>query len=634
MGLETALFAAAFAAGRAPRPHILFVVADDLGWNDVGYHQNAASGANPQGRPTTSAAGGVMRTPTIDRLSSEGVRLESYYVQPLCSPSRATFMTGRYPFHTGLGPDVVCTSCGQPYGLAARETLLPELLRGAGYATHAVGKWHLGACDERYLPTARGFDSFIGYLAGAESYYSHRADMRNGTAGSLPQCVGAALDGYYSASLYSSEAARIVHAHAAQSSGIPLFLYLAFQNVHNPYDVPPPSVVDVNASYPEIAEYGRRVYAGMVFALDLALGNVTAAFQSAGLWDDTVLVFTTDNGGVEWGNNYPLRGMKVYTWEGGIRGVAFVRGTNSERAPLPAGAVRGQLMHSTDWLPTLCGLAGAAASPTLPLDGVDQWPAISAGGPALRDLIVHNLPARAAPQRGADGRWTTTTCMGHIDPALGRCNPFGSIGGALRKGHWKLLWAGDVQGVESNVPLGMKQLPPRGWTPPAGDSVPAPFNGTLFLFNISADPTESHNLAAQEPAVLAELLQLREQLTADPATIGGVGWRFSFKDTSGHKEGGCEGPILDSAFCAYGREFECWVQQRGIAPAPGDERTAAAGELECAQACAARGRACEWWSLNASATAGARCLLCAGSAAGRVAPCPGCAYGPRECPGA
>ena len=131
------------------QPHILMIVADDFGYNDVGYHQSTPSAprphpANPRGEATTDAAAGVMPTPTLDQLASEGTKLEMYYVQPLCSPTRATFMTGRYPFHTGLGPDVICTSCGDPYGLPARETLMPALLREAGYATAAIGKC---ACD-------------------------------------------------------------------------------------------------------------------------------------------------------------------------------------------------------------------------------------------------------------------------------------------------------------------------------------------------------------------------------------------------------------------------------------------------------------------------------------------------------
>lgn len=172
--------------------------------------------------------------------------------------------------------------------------------------TPAVCRWHLGDCDERYLPTFRGFDHFLGYMAGAQSYYHHAGDFRNGSAGNgLPPCVGESVANNYSTLLYASEAARIVRWHAAASStvkdhsaaptatGKPLFLYLAFQSVHNPYDVPPLSLVDVNASFPDIVEYNRRIYAGMVKCLDDAVADVVKAYKDSGLWENTVLVFTT-----------------------------------------------------------------------------------------------------------------------------------------------------------------------------------------------------------------------------------------------------------------------------------------------------------------------------------------------------
>jgi hypothetical protein len=166
-----------YTAKPAVRPHILLMVADDYGWNDVSFHANRTSSANPDGEPTDSHA---IRTPSLAQLASEGVRLEAYYVQPVCSPTRGAIMSGRYPSHTGIGPNVIPPAA--PYGMPAGETLLPELLSqthspgaGAGapvanppYRTAALGKWHLGFCDERYTPTYRGFDSFTGYLNGAE----------------------------------------------------------------------------------------------------------------------------------------------------------------------------------------------------------------------------------------------------------------------------------------------------------------------------------------------------------------------------------------------------------------------------------------------------------------------------------
>lgn len=251
-----------------------------------------------------------MATPTIDRLASEGVKLGSYYVQPLCSPTRSTMMTGRYPHHTGIGPDVI--EIDHPYGVPKAEVFLPEVLKAEGYATYAVGKWHLGACHEGYLPTERGFDTFAGYLAGAQSYYNHAGDFRNGTnaseLGAASACVGNTLDGHYSAQLYAGEVARLIAKHAAEgrassanrgsnggdansspshSNGNgnntmqPSFVYMAMQNVHNPYDLPP---FDVNATYPQIKDYQRRIYAGMVSELDDAVGEWVFSSSRVCVW--------------------------------------------------------------------------------------------------------------------------------------------------------------------------------------------------------------------------------------------------------------------------------------------------------------------------------------------------------------
>ena len=163
----------------------------DYGWNDIGYHANHSAvgyfnSANPSGEQTTNGAAGMMRTPTLDQLAHEGRKLESYYVQPLCSPTRSTIMTGRYPSHTGIGPDVLVENV--PYGAPAREVFMAEYIKKVGYKTHAVGsefkqlrvspgpvssqidcpctEWHLGKCDNRYMATYRGFDSYMGYLDG------------------------------------------------------------------------------------------------------------------------------------------------------------------------------------------------------------------------------------------------------------------------------------------------------------------------------------------------------------------------------------------------------------------------------------------------------------------------------------
>ena len=655
----------------APRatapPHILFVLADDFGYNDIGYHQNQPTPANPEGRPTTSAEAGIMQTPTLDALAAQGVKLESYYVQPLCSPTRSALMTGRYPHHTGIGPDVV--QADSPYGVPARETLLSELLKDAGYATHIVGKWHLGFCDAKYTPTFRGFDSFLGYLLGAQDYYSSAGD-RNGTnTGRLPQCVGPAEDRIYSSEFFSAEASRIVAAHDKSK---PLFLYLAMQNVHSPYDVPPPHIVNINQTFPRIVEYQRRIYAGMVAALDKAVQAVVQSFHDSGLWEDTVLVFSTDNGGIGSGNNYPLRGSKVNLWEGGIRGVGFVRGTDSARAPLPSGATTTALMHVTDWLPTLTGLAsagtgGAPKRGALKLDGFDQWDALrgaSVKGP--RNAIFHEVPARARPVNVGNvtnPAWSTTSCFSRFDSRVGICHPFGVTGGAIRVGDYKLLVTSSDAPWETSVPVGMPQFTPGGrwpngshvFVPTTNDTVPGIYDGRYYLFNITQDPTESNNLAASRPQDLAEMIKIYEGIASDPDTLPALSWVWGFHDNaSGHPQPlsfnadieqepyTCLGPMEGSRYCKFGNELTCAVYGERVEAVPGHTKTAPASDMEsCIEACKAdANKPCAFWSFG-SESGGSAAPVCSlfddAAVAGTPDPvaCTGgagaCAWGPGVC---
>jgi arylsulfatase A-like enzyme len=598
-------------------PHIVFIIADDLGYNDVGFHQNKRSGANPGGLPTIQYA---YLTPTIDALAAESARLDSYYVQPLCSPTRGAMLTGRYPSHTGIGPDVVLEP--SPYGMPADETFLPERLRAAGYRTHLVGKHHLGYCDERYEPTFRGFETFTGYMEGATDYYNHKGDWRSSNASGVPgACSG--VQGVYSPCLITAEVDRIVHAHDPSE---PLFLWVAMQSVHNPYEAPPSWLVDVNATYAHIPDYAVRVYAGMVTALDLAVANVTRSLKDAGLDDDCVYVFVTDNGGIDFGNNYPLRGAKVLNWEGGIRGVGFVRGTVSDLAPVPAGAVGG-LLHATDWFATVCRLAGIAPASRYPLDGFDVWDTIAHGAPSPRTSIVHNAPVGTAPvQNGTT--WTTSSCMSGVDPAVGGyggCHAFGVTGDAVRVGDMKLLvtYNGSAPWGDSSPP-GVAQHAAFGFRPPANDSIPTPFRGAYFLFNISADPTESTNLAEARPAELAALLDFLEAYKA--TAIAGLNWRWGFHDPMWLNNGGCQGPFNGSLYCSYGHERGCFVHGTGLGGP--DIGIAGGTSPEMCQAACAANASCAYFVYLERAE---ECHL----KAAREAPytCADCSYGPSFCPG-
>ncbi len=261
------------------KPNILFIVMDDLGSNDLGLH------------------GSGIKTPISDSLAREGLYLNNYYVLPTCTMTRIALMTGRYPYRMGQY-DVI--RAPQERGMPVDEETLPQVLRRAGYQTHAIGKWHLGHAKYEQLPTFRGFKSFFGFhVGGAQDYFSHISrndayDMRWEKREFCGEDCSEIVDerGNYSSHIFGREAVRVINEH--ESSTGPLFLYLAFQAVHFPLEVPDEYVElydDTNW------DTTRKYYAGMLTAADEAIGQVKLAMEKRGLWKDTLVVFTTDNGG-------------------------------------------------------------------------------------------------------------------------------------------------------------------------------------------------------------------------------------------------------------------------------------------------------------------------------------------------
>ena len=255
--------------------HVLFIVVDDLGFDDVGFRSHD------------------IRTPAIDGLAQRGATLDQYYVQDVCSPSRATFMTGRYAMHHSI---VDWIPPGSAYGLPLNETTMADAFLAAGYATHAVGKWHLGFYKWAFTPTFRGFQSYVGFYGGGENYFTHEAgpgayDFRRDVqekCGAGCSEVAWQEKGQYSTIVFATEATKVVQAHDTSKM---LFLYLAFQGVHSPAEVP--------ASYEDayvgkIADGKRRRFAGMLSCVDEGIGNVTAALDARGMLQDTLVVFTAD----------------------------------------------------------------------------------------------------------------------------------------------------------------------------------------------------------------------------------------------------------------------------------------------------------------------------------------------------
>ncbi len=381
------LFALASATA-AEHPNIIHIVADDLGWKDVGFN-----GCTD------------IKTPALDALAAGGAKLSQFYVQPMCTPTRAALMTGRYPFRYGLQTIVIPGPAG--YGLDTSEYLMPQCLKDAGYATAIIGKWHLGHADVKYWPKQRGFDYQYGAMIGELDYYTHSdAGVLDWFRNNLP-----VKEEGYATQLLGADAVKYINEQTPQK---PFYLYLTFNAPHTPYQAPE----DYVKRYANIAEPTRRTYAAMVTCLDDEIGKVVAALEKKGLRDNTLIIFHSDNGGTTNPmfagqmtdlsktklpcDNGPYRDGKGTLFEGGCRVAAFANWPGHIKAE----AVDG-VMHAVDMYPTLAKLAGASTEKSKPLDGVNVWDTIAEGKPSPRTELIYNV------------------------------EPFR---GAVRQGDWKLIW--------------------------------------------------------------------------------------------------------------------------------------------------------------------------------------------------
>src|SRR5512137_129540 len=425
--------ALACAAGQAAeKPNIVHIVADDLGWKDVGFN-----GCTD------------IKTPHLDKLAAEGAKLTRFYVQPMCTPTRAALMTGRYPFRYGLQTAVIPSVSA--YGLDTTEWLLAQCLKEAGYKTAIIGKWHLGHADKKWWPRQRGFDYQYGAMIGELDYFTHEEHQ--------------VLDWYrnnkpvrekgYTTRLIGNDAVRLIE---KQDTSRPLYLYLAFNAPHTPYQAPQ-AYVD---RYKHIPDPTRRTYAGMVACLDDEIGRVVAALDKKGIRDNTLILFHSDNGGTKNAmfagvmadmskvkipcDNGPYRDGKGSLFEGATRVCAFANWPGHIKAETVDG-----LIHAVDMYPTLAALAGASTAKCKPLDGVNVWDTIAEGKPSPRFEFVYNLePFRAA----------------------------------LRQGDWKIIW--------------------RNMLPSSVD-----------LYNLSKDPFEQNNLAAAHADKVVAMQQRLDALAKE-----------------------------------------------------------------------------------------------------------------------
>lgn len=377
-----------FADDAEGTPHIVYIVVDDLGWRDIGFN-----------------GAGDLATPNLDALAGEGLKFDQFYTQPMCSPTRAALMTGRYPLRYGFQTGVI-PAAGR-YGVPLDEVMLPQHLKAAGYRTAMSGKWHIGHADPDFWPRQRGFDSFYGALVGEIDHFTHSSHgVRDWYRDNeLLEETG------YDNSLFGAEAVRLVREHNQET---PLFLYLAFTAPHTPFQAPQ-EYID---RFAHIEDENRRIYAAMIAVIDDEVGRLVAALDESGMRENTLIVFHSDNGGVRSrifagdtevagslpADNGSYRDGKGTLYEGGTRVAAFMNWPG-RIAP----GYTNDMAHVVDMLPTLTGLAGVNLEGGKPLDGVDLWPSLTQGYPSPRTEIVYN-----------------------VDP----------FAGAVRQGDLKLIWQG------------------------------------------------------------------------------------------------------------------------------------------------------------------------------------------------
>lgn len=267
-------------------------------------------------------------------------------------------MTGKYPIHTGMQHTVLFGA--EPRGLPLTEKILPEFLKDLGYTNRLVGKWHLGSYTKEYTPTYRGFDSHLGYWTGHQDYYDHTAVENPGWGFDMRRNMDLAYDlhGQYSTDVFTNEAVKIIQNHNITK---PLFLYLAHVAVHsaNPYN-PLPAPDETVEKFLNIPNYKRQRFAAVLSKLDDSVGAVVEALSKKQMLENSIIIFSTDNGGAAAGfninaaSNYPLRGVKNTLWEGGVRGAGLLWSPLIKQPQ----RVSQQFMHISDWLPTLLSAAG------------------------------------------------------------------------------------------------------------------------------------------------------------------------------------------------------------------------------------------------------------------------------------
>jgi arylsulfatase A len=361
-------------APRAAQPNVVLIITDDLGWADLGSY-----GATD------------LRTPNLDRLASEGLKLTDFYANGVtCSPTRAGLISGRYQQRYGIEAPLPNAVRAGDQGLPATGHSLPQLLKNRGYATALIGKWHLGYAKEK-SPNAHGFDYFFGLKSGYHDYYAHTDGEGQPDLWENDRAIESAG---YTTDLVTQRAARFIEEHKTE----PFFLDVAYTAPHWPYQVPgSPSVAPNHARHvlpQEVATSTRSDYVAMVEHLDRQIGELLGVIDRAGIGDDTIVIFTNDNGGEWLSSSAPLFGRKWTVFEGGIRVPAIVRWPGR----IPAGSVSDQVGITMDLTASILAITGAAVPEEAQLEGIDLFPVWEGRAPQLERTLFWRSGSGAAKQ--------------------------------------------------------------------------------------------------------------------------------------------------------------------------------------------------------------------------------------------
>jgi arylsulfatase A-like enzyme len=371
------------ASAAAKRPHVVFILADDLGYGDLSCY----------GRPD-------YRTPVLDAFATQGIKfMSAYAAAPVCTPTRCAYVTGRYPQRLAVGLEEPLTRASAPdTGLPPDHPTIASLLKRNGYATSLVGKWHLGWKPE-FGPNRHGFDDFFGILSGAADYFTHRApDMPDATSAEGPPDLWENLTPIervgYLTDLLSDTAIEII----ARPHAKPFFLSLQYTAPHAPWEGPEDKAIGhtTHGRGPMTDGGSRKIYASMMKSMDAGIGRVLKALDRAKLERDTLVIFTSDNGGERYSYNWPFSFQKLFLYEGGTRVPALVRWPGV----IPAGRVTEQAAITMDWTATILAVTGSTADPGYPLDGENLMPVCSGERAAYDRTLFWRTVERAAARVG------------------------------------------------------------------------------------------------------------------------------------------------------------------------------------------------------------------------------------------